>query len=127
MRGRKAWGSAVAALLALGLGGCASEPLSGAFGPPSFEALQRICGAGADYGDDTPAVYSAFDDAYVAYRRGRLSKADYCGFQASVAERHRALVAGGAGARADWTAFFNAARVKAIDWRAAADPSLRGG
>jgi len=127
MRGRKAWGGACAALLALGLGGCASTPLSGAFGPPPFEALQRICGAGVDYGDETPAVYSAFDDAYVAYRRARLSKADYCGFQASVAEHHRALVAGGAGARADWAAFFNAARVKAIDWRAAADPSLRGG
>jgi hypothetical protein len=127
MRGTKAWGSVVAALWALGVGGCASTPLSGAFGPPSFEALQRVCGAPLDYGDETPAVYSAFDDAYVAYRREGLAKNDYCGFQASVAEHHRALVEGGAGARADWAAFFNAARVKAIDWRAAVDPSLRGG
>jgi hypothetical protein len=108
--------------------GCVSTPqLSGTFGAPTFAALQQMCGASADYGDDAQSVYSTFFDAYVAYRRGQLSKDNYCGFQASIAQHHEQLVAGGTDAQSAWADFFNGERVKAIDWRAAVDPTLRGG
>lgn len=97
------------------------------FGAPPLSALQAQCDARADYGADAPAVYSALLDAYVGYRHRRITQADFCSFQASIAEQHATLVAGGPTARPAWAEFFNAARVKAIDWRAAVDSSLRGG
>jgi hypothetical protein len=122
MRGFK-WGGAVAAVVLAA--GCAAGVAG--FGAPPLAALEAQCGAQTDYGADTPAVYSALLDAYVAYRHGRIAKADYCGFQASIAQQHAALVSGGAGARPAWATFFNNARVTAIDWRSAVDSSLRGG
>ncbi len=58
------------------LAGCVSTPsLSGSLGAPSFVALQDMCGASlVDYGADAQSVYSAFYDAYVAQKRGALSK-----------------------------------------------------
>jgi hypothetical protein len=117
------WSGAAAALVLVA--GCAAGVAG--FGVPSLTELEAPCGAQADYGADTPAVYSTLLDAYVAYRHGRIAKADYCAFQASISQQHAALESGGPGARPAWAAFFNDARVKAIDWRAAVDPSLRGG
>lgn len=125
MRGFWKVGAAGAAAL---IAGCVGTPqLSGTPGAPSFAALQATCGAPADYGDDAASVYSAFFDAYVAYRHGRLSKADYCAFQQSIAQQRAGLAAGGPDAHAAWAAFFNGARAKAIEWRASVDPTLRGG
>ncbi|MEA3119769.1 MAG: hypothetical protein QOI13_3039 [Paraburkholderia sp.] len=119
---RFGWGGAVAAVVLTA--GCAGVA---GFGAPPLAALQAQCGAQADYGADAPAVYSALLDAYVAYRHARIDKAGYCAFQASISRQHAALLSGGPRARPAWAAFFNDARVKAIDWRAAIDPSLRGG
>jgi hypothetical protein len=116
------WSSAVAA--ALLAAGCAGGV---GFGAPPLSALEAQCGAQTDYGPDTPAVYSALLDAYVAYRHRRITQSDYCDFQASIAQQHTALMSGGPAARPAWVDFFNEARVTAIDWRAAVDPSLRGG
>ncbi len=121
MRGFE-WCAAVAAVALMA--GCAGMV---GFGAPPLSALEAQCGARTDYGADAPAVYSALLDAYVGYRHRRVTQADYCAFQASIAKEHAALVAGGPTARPAWAEFFNAARVQAIDWRAAADPSLRGG
>ncbi|GLU33029.1 hypothetical protein Busp01_28710 [Trinickia caryophylli] len=96
-------------------------------GAPSLSALEQVCGAQTDFGGDTQSVYSAYLDAYVAYRHGRLPQQAYCAFQSSIAERHAALAAAGPGARAQWADFFNDARARALSWRAAVDPSLRGG
>jgi hypothetical protein len=117
------WGCAAAAIMLTA--GCAAG-LAG-FGVPPLTVLEAPCGAQTDYGADAPAVYSAFLDAYVAYRHGRIVKADYCSFQASISQQHAALISGGPDARPAWAVFFNDARVKAINWRAAVDPSLRGG
>ncbi len=72
--------------------GCVSTPnLSGSLGAPSFSAMQSMCDASlVDYGADAQSVYSTFYDAYVAQRRGALSKDRYCAFQASIAERYGA-------------------------------------
>ena len=57
------------------LGACVGTPSLDNSGAPSFGALQEMCGAPpVDYGNDAQAVYSTFFDAYVAYRRGGLSK-----------------------------------------------------
>ena|ERR1700738_1513201 len=122
MRGFRWGGAAAVVVLAAG---CAAGVAG--FGAPPLTALEAQCGAQTDYGPDAPTVYSALLDAYVAYRHGRIGKSDYCAFQASISQQHAALVSGGPGARPAWAAFFNDARVKAIDWRAAIDPSLRGG
>jgi hypothetical protein len=123
---RGLWVFGAAALLA----GCVGTPLlSGTMGAPSFVTLQQMCGGEAtNYGDDAQSVYSAFFDAYVANRHGGLSKADYCAFQASIAQHYAARGASGdVAARARWVAFFNEQRAKAISWRAAVDPTLRSG
>ncbi|MEX3956653.1 hypothetical protein [Trinickia sp. EG282A] len=123
MRGFGWCGVVLAVVLATG---CAAGVAG--FGAPPLSALQAQCGGlQADYGADAPAVYSALLDAYVGYRHRRVTQADFCAFQNSIAERHAALVAGGSDARPAWAEFFNEARVKAINWRAAVDPSLRGG
>ena len=113
-------GAAVTAAL---LAGCAGW---GGFNAPSLGALQQVCGAPSDYGAETATVYPALLDAYVAYRHGRLSQGDYCGFQTSIAREHAALAAGGSAASAGWADFINDARAKALSWRAAVDPTLRG-
>ncbi|RKP49515.1 hypothetical protein D7S89_10050 [Trinickia fusca] len=114
---------AAAGAAAVLLAGCAGV----VFVRPSFTALQQECGPVAEYGEDGPAVYSAFFDAYVAYRHGRVSKDEYCAFERGIAEHHAALGSHGAQGRGDWATFFNGERVKAIDWRASVDPTLRGG
>jgi len=113
-------GAAVAAVL---LTGCAGWD---GFSTPSLGALEQVCGASADYGAQTATVYPAVLDAYVAYRHGRLSQNEYCGFQTSIAREHATLAAGGASASTGWADFINDARAKALSWRAAVDPTLRG-
>ncbi|PMS21319.1 hypothetical protein C0Z18_08210 [Trinickia dabaoshanensis] len=106
--------------------GCAGVLPSGA----SFATLRAGCGAdaaGTDYGADAQSVYSTLFDAYVAYRHRRLSQADYCAFESDIASHYRGRAAGGPDAQAAWAGYFNAQRVKAIDWRAQVDPTLRGG
>lgn len=121
MRGFGLSSAVAVAMLAAGCAGVVG------LGAPPLSALEAQCGTQADYGRDAPAVYSAFLDAYVAYRHGRIDQSDYCAFQTSIAQQHAALASGGPAARIAWADFFNEARVKAIDWRAAVDPSLRGG
>jgi hypothetical protein len=112
------------------LTGCVSSPsLTGTRGAPSFESLQQMCTAQTvDYGKDAQGVYAAMFDAYVANRRGALSKDDFCAFQASLAQRHASE-----GRSADpqvrnqWVEIFTAQRAKALSWRAAVDPTLRSG
>ena len=98
----------------------------GGFDAPSLSALEQVCGATADYGAETPTVYPALHDAYVAFRHGRLTQAEYCGFQTSIAREHATLTAGGAARTDGWADFINDARAKALSWRAAVDPTLRG-
>src|ERR1700675_608896 len=83
------------ALGALMLAGCISTPdVSGSTGAPSLAALQSMCGINAvDYGTDAQGVYSAFFDAYVAQKRGKLPKDRFCAFQAGIAGQHAALAA----------------------------------
>jgi hypothetical protein len=112
------------------LAGCVSTPsLEGTRGATSFEALQRMCSPQpVDYGRDAQAVYTAFFDAYVANRRGRLSNEDFCAFQASIAQRHASEAnSSDPKVRNQWVEFFNQQRAQAITWRAAADPTLRSG
>ncbi|RDU99794.1 hypothetical protein [Trinickia dinghuensis] len=120
MRG---WMAAVACAGTVLVGGCAAVFGSG----QSFSALQASCGAQTDYGADAQSVYSALVDAYVAYRYGRLSQAQYCAFGNDMASHYRMRTAGGPDAQRAWADYFNAQRVKAIDWRAQVDPTLRGG
>jgi hypothetical protein len=104
-------------------------------GGQRFAALQSSCGAATDYGADAQAVYSTLFDAYVAYRHGRLSQAQYCAFAKDIATHYDRRTNGGPGKTAAtepdapraWAEYFNAQRVKAIDWRAQVDPTLRGG
>ena len=114
----------VAAVLA----GCVGTPsVNGGFGAPSLAALQEMCGAQpANYGDDAQPVYSALYDAYVASRHGRISKPDFCSFQTAIARQYAALGAGGPSTRGQWASFFNEQRARALSWRAAVDPTLRG-
>jgi hypothetical protein len=126
MRMQVASGVLGAALLA----GCVSTPnLDGSLGAPSFSALQEMCGgAPADYGTDAQSVYSAFFDAYVAERRGGLSKERFCAFQAGIGERYRAWKTNpGPEAQSAWANFFLDQRAQALSWRAAVDPTLRAG
>jgi hypothetical protein len=112
------------------LTGCVSSPsLSGTRGAPSFESLQQMCTAQTvDYGQDAQGVYAALFDAYVANRRGGLSKDDFCAFQASIAQRHASEgVSADPQVRNQWVEFFITQRAKAISWRAAVDPTLRSG
>lgn len=123
---RECWMIGVAALLA----GCVSTPsLEGTRGATSFEALQQMCSPQTvDYGHDAQAVYETFFDAYVANRRGRLSKDDFCAFQASIAQRHASEASSSdPKVRNQWVEFFNEQRARAISWRASADPTLRNG
>jgi hypothetical protein len=123
---RVLWMIGVAALGA----GCVSTPsLNGTMGAPSFASLQQMCAAQTvDYGNDAQSVYTTLFDAYVASRRGKLSKEDYCAFQTSIAQQYTALGASSdPQARNQWVTFFNRQRVKAISWRAAVDPTLRSG
>src|SRR5471030_503163 len=64
------------ALSALMLGGCLSAPdVAGSGRAPSLAALQAMCGGSAvDYGTDAQGVYSAFLDAYIAQKRGKLPR-----------------------------------------------------
>ncbi|SAK44793.1 hypothetical protein AWB77_00754 [Caballeronia fortuita] len=120
------YGALGAALLA----GCVGTPsLDGTLGAPSFDALQGMCGASpVDYGADAQSVYSAFYDAYVAERRGGLSRERFCAFQTSIAEQYRAYRANpGPEARSAWANFFLDQRARALSWRAAVDPTLRAG
>ena len=112
------------------LAACVGTPnLDGTRGAPSFSALQEMCGTSpVDYGAAAQSVYSAFFDAYVAQRRGGLSKERYCAFQAGIAERYRAYRANpGPEAQSAWANFFLDQRAQALSWRAAVDPTLRAG
>ncbi len=120
MRG---WMTAAVCAGTMWLTGCAGLLPSGS----SFATLQSGCGADTDYGADAQSVYSTLTDAYVAYRHGRLSQADYCAFERDIASHYRMRAAGGPDAQRAWAEYFNAQRVKAIDWRAPIDPTLRGG
>lgn len=120
MRG---WMTAAACAGAMLVSGCAAVFGGG----QSFAALQASCGAQADYGADGQSVYATLFDAYVAYRHGRLSPAQYCAFDNDIASHYRMRSAGGPDARRAWASYFNEQRVKAIDWRAQVDPTLRGG
>jgi hypothetical protein len=129
---RGLWSLAAAGTLGVAaLTGCVSTPsgLSGGFGAPSFAALQQVCSATpVDYGNDAQSVYTTFYDAYVANRRGKVSKDDYCAFQTAIAQHYTALgTSGDPQARNQWVAFFLDQRAKAISWRAAVDPTLRAG
>jgi hypothetical protein len=104
---------------------CAGLP--GTAGRLRFEALQASCGPATDYGADAQSVYGTLYDAYVAYRHGRLAQADYCAFENDIARHYRARSGGSPDAKRAWAEYFNAQRVRAIDWRAAVDPMLRGG
>jgi hypothetical protein len=122
------WVSGVlsAALLA----GCVGTPnLDGSMGAPSFSALQGMCATPpVDYGSDAQSVYTTFFDAYVAERRGGLSKERFCAFQTAIAERYRAYRANpGPEAQSAWANFFLDQRAQALSWRAAVDPTLRSG
>jgi hypothetical protein len=112
------------------LAGCVSTPsLEGTRGATSFVALQQMCSPQTvDYGPDAQIVYETFFDAYVANRRGRLSKEDFCAFQASIAQRHASeATSSDPKVRDQWVQFFNEQRARAISWRASADPTLRNG
>ena len=112
------------------LAGCVSTPsLEGTRGAPSFEALQQMCTAQTvDYGKDAQGVYVALFDAYVANRRGRVSKDEFCAFQAEIAQRHASQgVSTDPQVRNQWVEFFTDQRAKALNWRAAVDPTLRSG
>lgn len=111
--------------------GCAnSSGLVGAWSsPPPFATLQQMCGGQApDYGADTQAVYSAVYDAYVANRHGKLPQERFCSFQTGLAQQYTAHGASGdMQSRNQWVAYLNDQRAQALNWRASADPTLRGG
>ena len=118
------------ALSALMLGGCISAPdVAGSGRAPSLAALQSMCGGSAvDYGTDAQGVYSAFLDAYVAQKRGKLPKEQYCAFQAGIASQYATFNATRtAAAQSAWASFFADQRAQALTWRATVDPTLRAG
>lgn len=118
------------ALGVLMLSGCVSTPdMSGSMGAPSLSALQTMCGTtAADYGTDAQSVYSALFDAYVAQKRGGLSKEQFCAFQAGIAGQHSVFTADRTTqAQSAWATFFANQRAQALSWRAAVDPTLRAG
>ncbi|HEF4735510.1 hypothetical protein [Burkholderia multivorans] len=120
--------------IGMGIGACAvvlaacsvgTPPLSGNWRAPSFVDLQTACGGTArDWGADAQPVYSALYDAYVAKRYRGLSQANYCAFVNELSAHYAAPDAPG---RAGWIAYLNGARAQAVSWRAAVDPTLRGG
>jgi len=117
------WAGACAVVLA----GCSAgtPPLAGNWRAPSFVDLQTSCGGTAhDWGADAQPVYSTLYDAYVAKRYRGLTQANYCTFVNELSARYAAPDAAG---RAGWVAYFNGARAQAVSWRAAVDPTLRGG
>lgn len=125
MRG---WMAAVACAGTVIVAGCSGGVLlQGTAGGSRFAALQTSCGAATDYGEDAQSVYGTLYDAYVAYRHGRLTQAEYCAFETDIAQHYRARATGGPDAQRAWADYFNAQRVKALDWRAPVDPTLRGG
>jgi hypothetical protein len=113
------------------LAGCVGTPnLDGTMGAPSFNALQGMCGTSSpvDYGADAQSVYSAFYDAYVAERRGGLTRERFCAFQTAIAERYRMYRSNPSPeAQSAWASFFLDQRAQALSWRAAVDPTLRAG
>ena len=81
-----------------------------------------------NYGNDAEGVYATLFDAYVASRRGKISKDDYCAFQMSIAQHYTSLgTSSDPQARNQWVQFFTDQRAKAISWRSAVDPTLRSG
>ena len=123
-------GVGISVLGAVALGGCVSTPdMSGSGGAPSLVALQALCGTAlVDYGSDAQGVYSAFFDAYVAQKRGKLPKDRYCAFQSGIANQYATYLGDRTPqAQSAWAEFFAAQRAQAISWRASADPSLRAG
>ncbi|AOI93274.1 hypothetical protein WS58_13900 [Burkholderia pseudomultivorans] len=117
------WVGACAVVLA----GCGAgtPPLAGNWRAPSFVDLQTACGGAArDWGADAQPVYSTLYDAYVAKRYRGLSETNYCAFVNELATHYAAPDTPG---RAGWIAYFNGARAQAVSWRAAVDPTLRGG
>lgn len=120
------WMIGAAALLT----GCVSSPsLNGTMGAPSFVTLQQMCSSETvNYGNDAEGVYATLFDAYVASRRGKISKDDYCAFQMSIAQHYTSLgTSSDPQARNQWVQFFTDQRAKAISWRSAVDPTLRSG
>jgi hypothetical protein len=111
------------------LAGCGAPVGPGSSGAPSFSALQEMCGGSSvDYGTDTQSVYSAVFDAYVANRRGGVSKDRYCAFQAALAAQHATYAANPTPqAQSTWVTYVLDQRAQAISWRAAVDPTLRAG
>ncbi|AJY27972.1 hypothetical protein BTM_1174 [Burkholderia thailandensis 34] len=111
------------------LAGCAGAPaMFGGWGGPSFAELQRSCGDVRDYGEDAQAVYSAVFDAWVAKRHGKLTDARFCAFENELAQHRAALgTSTDPAERGRWVSYLNDARARALSWRAAVDPSLRGG
>lgn len=113
------------------LAGCATTPgdIGGGGRIPSFAALQQMCGREpVDFGAYTAAVYVATFDASVANRRGRLSQAQFCGFQEALAQHYKTLgTSSDPKERNQWVIWLNVQRAQAISWRAAADPTLRAG
>lgn len=110
--------------------GCVGTPsLNGTMGAPSFASLQQMCSAQTvDYGNDAQGVYATLFDAYVANRRGRMSKDDYCAFQSALAQHYTTLgTSGDPQMRNQWVTYFTDQRAKALSWRAAVDPTLRSG
>ncbi|CAH2803392.1 MAG: FIG00453008: hypothetical protein [uncultured Paraburkholderia sp.] len=111
------------------LAGYAGTPtnLGGTVGAPSFVSLQQMCVAQpVDYGNSAQDVYATFFDAYVANRRGKLSKDDFCAFQSSIAQRYSSEgKSSDPQVRNQWITFFIDQRVRTISWRATVDPTLR--
>ncbi|QGZ62967.1 hypothetical protein FAZ98_11415 [Paraburkholderia acidisoli] len=117
-----------AAVLLAGCAGAVPTSVDGGWGAPSFAALQQMCGQTADYGQDTQAVYSAVFDAWVAQRHGKLPQAQFCGFQAALAQQYATNgKSGDMAARNQWVEFLNQQRANALSWRAFADSTLRAG
>lgn len=118
------------ALGAVALAGCVGVPgLDGAAGGPPMTELTALCGtANVDYGAEAESVYPALLDAYVANRRGGISKEKMCAFQSAIAERHAAYAANPTReAQSGWASFVLGQRAQALSWRANVDPTLRAG
>lgn len=82
MRGGRTAAACAGAVL---VSGCA-----GMFGGGQhFSALRASCQAATDYGADEQSVNATLADAYVAYRHGRVSQADYCTFATDIASHYR--------------------------------------
>ncbi len=100
------------------LAGCVSSPsLKGRWARRRSKRCSRCAAAQTvDYGNDAQGVYAAVFDAYVASRRGGLSKEDFCAFQASIAQRHASQgVSTDPQVRNQWVEFFTDQRAKAIE------------